>query len=145
MPVATTPPEPGTYERVLRREDRDPRVEWRASCYDCVLRSRDIEMFGVRAPTLFVPIGKDLAADRLCRPQFGWRDVTAHWQAHLDGKQDPAAPVPEPVPTSGSEPITKQLVTSMAWGRLQRFARGHGVPTLKRKRTAIEADLLALV
>lgn len=74
---AVEPPEPGTYERVLRRTDRDPALPWRFATYDVSLTARPIRMHGVLAPTLFFPPGRGTAADRAMK--LGWRDVTKEW------------------------------------------------------------------
>ena len=69
MHAASQIPDEGTYSRVLRRYDRDPRHahQMRFASYDVNLRAVAAAMDGVTAPTLFFPLGKERAADRATR------------------------------------------------------------------------------
>lgn len=82
--AASSIPEPGTYHRVLRRYDRDPRHAHQQHfvSYDVSLRAVAAEMGGKVAMTLFFPKGKDAAAHRATRQ--GWVDCTQEWHEELN-------------------------------------------------------------
>ena len=84
-----TPPDAGSYGRVLRRPglDLSQALNTRFVGYDCVVKARAVQHHDGRpAVTLFFPTGFDNAADRAAK--LGWEDVTeayARWRAESDG------------------------------------------------------------
>jgi len=72
-----TPPDPSTYQFVLRRiPDWDPWLSETVSGYDEAIESKDIvHPDGARKRTVF--INSEPFRDRLLR--LGWEDVTALW------------------------------------------------------------------
>lgn len=121
-------PEPGTYNRVLRRYDRDPRYahQQRFASYNVNLRAVAAEMDGQVAMTLFFPPGKETAAARATR--VGWIDCTEAWMAMLAGP---------PVPSEFAK-----MLGGLPWNALIRYATGRGVDH-KGKRPQVEARILA--
>jgi len=119
MPDTMTLPDPDTYNRVLRRYDRDPRHahQMRYASYDVNLRAVAADLDGVVAPTLFFPPGKEAAADRALR--VGWRDATADWNRALGRKPDPAQ-------QDRLDALT-HAVESMDWNALRAYASQHGL------------------
>lgn len=134
------PPEPGTYGRVLRRYDRDPMLQIRLSAYDANVKSRPIEMFGVAAPTLFMPPGKNAAADRALK--IGWKDETEAWAAHLAGEPDPRAKPAAPSPGKVEDPPveeTKPAAPSAVRESPSGIEPLPGLSPVNRKRNAARA------
>jgi hypothetical protein len=127
MHANSTVPEPGTYGRVLRRYDRDPRHahQMRFTGYDVTLRAVAAEMKGKAAPTLFFPVGKDTSAARATR--LGWVDCTDEWNHWLH-----APP----------EPTLREKLEAMTWNELQGHARRQRVDT-SGKRPDVMARVLA--
>ena len=121
MHAASTIPDEGTYERVLQRFDRDPRMahQQRFAGYDVNLR-------GVRAPstrsvpatwngdaiTMFVPVGRGGAADRAVK--VGWVDVTADWNRALGRRPDPEQ--------ARQLSTLQHALAGMAWNSLRAYA-----------------------
>lgn len=122
-------PDPKTYERVLRRYDRDPRHahQIRYVGYDVSLRAVAAELDGVTAPTLFFPRGKSAAVHRATR--VGWVDETEKWNIAIARQLDP-------------EWTAKQLaaiesgIKALTWNKIRGYAK-------KRKIDAVgdRADL----
>ena len=110
-------PEPGTYGRVLRRYDRDPRYahQQRFASYDVNLRAVAAEMSGRVAMTLFFPTGKEQAAQRAT--MVGWLDCTDEWQAHLS--------------RAALTPV--QRLSAMPWNDLLSLAAEHGIDRSGRR------------
>lgn len=133
MHAASQIPDEGTYSRVLRRYDRDPRHahQMRFASYDVNLRAVAAAMDGVTAPTLFFPLGKEHAADRATR--VGWKDETAAWHAAL-GK------VLTPESEQQAQAIEQQ-VQGMGWNELRQYAVEIGVEQ-SGKRSEVEARII---
>ena len=131
--MATNLPDPDTYNRVLRRYDRDPRHahQMRFASYDVNLRAVAADMDGVVAPTLFFPHGKETAADRALR--VGWREATADWNRALGRK-----------PSDDQQAQLDQLasaVEAMDWNTLRAWASERGLDCTG-KRADLEARAL---
>jgi hypothetical protein len=128
-------PDPGTYERVLQRFDRDPRMahQQRFASYDVNLR-------GVAAPsvrgggdaiTMFVPVGKGAAADRAVK--VGWCDVTSDWHIALG-----RTPNPEQVRRLSA---LDYALGQMEWNALRKYASDRHISTTG-KRAEVEARVV---
>lgn len=70
-------PEPGSYNFVLRRYDRVPHISILWAGYEETRPSRNIELEGVRAPTLFLLTRPE--RDRALK--VGWKDETERFHA----------------------------------------------------------------
>ena len=104
MGILTTPPEPGTYNHVLIREDKnaDPRdaVPIRVVCYHENTTSRSIEWMGRQVHAVFL---KDKEAARRAW-RLGWKFITEDWLARLDAETPKAS-------TPSQESILQALTT----------------------------------
>jgi hypothetical protein len=131
--MATSLPDPDSYNRVLRRYDRDPRHahQQRFASYDVNLRAVAAELDGVVAMTLFFPRGRETAADRALRQ--GWLDATADWNRALGRKPDPAQ-------QDRLDALT-HAVEAMDWNGLRKYASERGLDT-SGKRPDVEARVL---
>ena len=118
-----SPPKLGTYGRVLRRLDRDPRfaTQQKFVSYDTHLRGRAIKHpDGKVALTMFFPVGKETAAERGCK--IGWIDVTDEWH---DGR-----------------PLTEEEIHGLEWLDLRKKAVKLGL-SAKGGRPEVEARMIA--
>ncbi len=116
------PPAIGTYNRVVRRLDRDARwaTQQKFSSYDTALTGKAVKHpDGEVAVTLFFPVDKDLAATRAC--MIGWTDVTEEWVAGL--------------------PLTVEGIQGMEWLDLRKAAVKHGL-SAKGGRPEVEARMI---
>ena len=119
---------PSEFSRVLRRYDRDPRVQLRFSGYDCTVRSMVVELGGVSAPTLFFPVDKEAAAERATF--VGWKDETAAWHAEHGGPPRPSI-----------KPLIHAL-ENMEWNSLRSYATERGIEA-SGKRDAVINRIIA--
>ena len=84
------PPDPSTYETVMRRLDRDPLFahQQRFASYDCLVKGMAVEHpDGKVATTLFFPSGKQSSVIRARR--VGWIDVTSLWSPDTETRETP--------------------------------------------------------
>ena len=134
------PPEPGTFQRVLRRTDRHLGLaaNLRVQSYTASIRGRAIaHPDGVDAITLFFPkcekpndkIATDAAADRQLK--FGWKDVTELWAQYNK--------MPPQMPTSAAE------LAALEWTELVALAAEHGVKTSGRKRAKVAEEVAIMM
>lgn len=133
MHAASQIPDEGTYSRVLRRYDRDPRHahQMRFASYDVNLRAVAATMNGVTAPTLFFPLGKEHAADRATR--VGWRDETAAWHTALGNALTPEA--------EQQVALVAEQIAALGWNELRAYAVEAGIEQ-HGKRAEVEARIV---
>lgn len=134
MHAASRIPAPGTYDRVLRRYDRDPQFahQQKFASYDVHLRAVNAEMKGRSAMTLFFPKGKGHAADRATR--FGWIDETAAWNA----EQDRDTALGEP----GAGSALGHALSSMKWHDLVAYTEERGIRIHGLRRPQVEEAVI---
>jgi len=91
MPAALTIV-PEVFRFVLRRYDRAPEIPMRFSGYDEATDSRNIEMNGVAAPTIF--LNSRYAKHRALR--IGWIDETIPFKKFLRTEEEKVVSLSEP-------------------------------------------------